>query len=210
MPVFFHFSTDEVYGDIVEGSHSETDLLKPSNPYSATKAAGDMLILAWARTHRVPYIILRPTNNYGIGQYPEKLIPKTCKLLQLGKKVPLHNGGKPKRMWLHAKDTAKSVIAIIEAGKENEIYNVSGNYETENINVVKQIVKNLFPMPDISKGPVPVDVDKYCDFTYSREGQDVRYSLDDSKLRALGWEPKAGFENELENIVDYYKENFIW
>lgn len=205
MPIFFHFSTDEVYGDIAQGSHTETDLLKPSNPYSATKAAADMLVLAWNRTYKVPYILLRPTNNYGIGQYPEKLIPKACKLLQLGRKIPLHNGGTPKRMWLHAKDTAKAVVAIIESGKENEVYNVSGNYETENIEIVRKIYGLL-----TTRAAADNNVEFACDFTYSRDGQDVRYSLDDSKLRKLGWEPKAIFDNELPSIVEYYKENFVW
>lgn len=209
MPVFLHFSTDEVYGDISSGSHTETDLLKPSNPYSATKAAADMLVLAWNRTYQVPYILLRPTNNYGVGQYTEKLIPKTCKLLQLGRKIPLHNHGTPKRMWLHAKDTAKAVIKIIESEVTNEIYNVSGNYETENIEVVKKVADLIYPNNnDHYESPISPSV--YCDFTYSRDGQDVRYSLDDSKLRKLGWEPKAVFDNELPSIVEYYKENFIW
>ena len=117
MPTLLHFSTDEVYGDIVSGAHKETDLLKPSNPYSATKAAADQLILAWNRTYQVPYNIVRPTNNYGIGQYVEKLIPKVCKFLSIGRKIPLHNNGEPFRMWLHAKDTAEAVIKIIESGK---------------------------------------------------------------------------------------------
>ena len=90
-PTFIHFSTDEVYGDIIDGEHIETDILKPSNPYSATKAAADQLILAWARTYKINYVIVRPTNNYGIGQYVEKLIPKSCKYLTLKRKIPLHN-----------------------------------------------------------------------------------------------------------------------
>ena len=134
MPIFLHFSTDEVYGDIVDGAHKETDLLKPSNPYSATKAAADQLILAWNRTYGLPYIIVRPTNNYGVGQYTEKLIPKVCKYLKLGKKIPLHDRGLPKRNWLHAKDTAKAIISVIESGKTNEIFNISGDFEQENIN----------------------------------------------------------------------------
>ena len=113
-PTLIHFSTDEVYGDIKEGFHIETDILKPSNPYSATKAAADQLILAWSRTYDMKYVIVRPTNNYGIGQYVEKLIPKSCKSLFLGKKIPLHNNGTPYRNWLHAKDTAMAVIKIIE------------------------------------------------------------------------------------------------
>ena len=113
LPILLHFSTDEVYGDIEEGAHTETDLLKPSNPYSATKAAADMLVLAWGRTYNLPYVIVRPTNNYGVGQYVEKLIPKTCKYLKLDKKVPLHNNGTPIRNWLHAHDTARAIITII-------------------------------------------------------------------------------------------------
>ena len=121
IPTLLHLSTDEVYGDISNGEHKETDLLKPSNPYSATKAAADMLILAWNRTYCIPYIILRPTNNYGIGQYIEKLIPKTCKYIKLGRKIPLHNNGKPIRNWLHAQDTAIAVTTLIE-NNVNEIF----------------------------------------------------------------------------------------
>jgi dTDP-glucose 4,6-dehydratase len=94
-PILFHFSTDEVYGDIVEGSHSEEDLLKPSNPYSASKASADMLILAWARTYGIKYVILRPTNNYGIGQHPEKLIPLSLKKLSNNQKIQLNDNGTP-------------------------------------------------------------------------------------------------------------------
>ena len=102
MPTLLHFSTDEVYGDIINGAHKEDDMLKPSNPYSATKAAADQLVTAWGRTYGLPYVIIRPTNNYGKWQYPEKLIPKTCKYLSMGRKIPIHEKGKPVRNWLHA------------------------------------------------------------------------------------------------------------
>jgi dTDP-glucose 4,6-dehydratase len=199
-PILLHFSTDEVYGDIVEGSHTEEDLLCPSNPYSATKAAADMLIMAWGRSYKVPYIIVRPTNNYGIGQYVEKLIPKSCKFLTLGKKIDLHSKGTPIRTWLHASDTAAAIITIIKAGVVNEIYNISGPYQTENINVVNKII-TLCKVPG-----------KYedCFNHMERQGQDVRYSIDDSKLKALGWKPKADFDKELVKIVKYYKNNFVW
>lgn len=199
-PIFLHFSTDEVYGDIVEGSHKETDLLKPSNPYSATKAAADMLILAWGRTYKLPYVIVRPTNNYGIGQYVEKLIPRTVKFLSLGKPIELHDEGKPVRTWLHAQDTSRAIISIIEAGCVNEIYNISGNYEVENIVVVKKIL-NLLYGSDNTDGKTT----KLC-----RVGQDMRYSIDDSKIKSLGWQPQADFNIELIGIVDYYKKNFVW
>ena len=200
-PIFIHFSTDEVYGDIDNGAHTEEDLLKPSNPYSATKAAADMLVLAWARTYNLPYVIVRPTNNYGIGQYVEKLIPKACKYLKLGKQIPLHNNGEPVRNWLHAKDTAEAVITIINSNVKNEIYNICGGFEQSNRITAEKIIKEYFGNTDYSS---------YINIGYKRQGQDVRYALDDSKLRCLGWEPKAIFDEDLKYIVQYYKNKFIW
>lgn len=200
-PVLLHFSTDEVYGDIVSGAHTETDLLKPSNPYSATKAAADMLITAWARTYDVPYIIVRPTNNYGIGQYVEKFIPKAVKNLHLGRPIIMHDHGTPRRTWLHVSDTAAAITTIIESGVQNEIYNISGNYEEQNIAIAVKIIDLLY---------LTVDHTQFMDFSEKRIGQDVRYAIDDSKLKKLGWEPVANFDTELPKIVDYYKDNFIW
>jgi len=201
-PALFHISTDEVYGDIVEGKHTEEDLLLPSNPYSASKAAADMLILAWARTYGVNYNILRPTNNYGIGQYPEKLIPLSVKNLMRGKKIRLHNNGAPLRNWLHAADTANAIMTIMEHGDLNEIYNVAGGFEQTNLSTVKKIIKHYNGNMENWKDCV--------DFSYSRVGQDVRYALDDNKLRNLGWAPKRAFHKEIGPIVEYYKKNFIW
>jgi dTDP-glucose 4,6-dehydratase len=201
-PVFFHFSTDEVYGDIIEGAHIETDALKPSNPYSASKAAADMLVLAWARTYNMEYIILRPTNNYGIGQYPEKLIPVTVKLLQRGREIRLHDAGEPVRNWLHSADTAGAVIAIIEAGTTNEIYNVAGGFEQKNKETVQKIVQSYFGDDR--------DPDPYTNLEHKRPGQDVRYALDDSKLQSLGWSAERLFDTEIQEIVEFYKKNFKW
>ena len=206
-PILLHFSTDEVYGDIEEGEHDENYLLKPSNPYSATKSAADMLVMAWGRTYDVPYMIIRPTNNYGIGQYVEKLIPKSVKLLGLGKKIPLHNQGTPYRNWLHASDTAEAVITLIEKGKIGEIYNVAGGFEQQNIDTVKQVITEFNQIVNWEDFH---DIDHYVDFSFSRLGQDVRYALNDSKIRALGWEPKSVFSESLKEIVKYYKTNFIW
>jgi len=201
-PIFFHFSTDEVYGDITNGEHLETDILKPSNPYSASKAAADMLVMAWARTYDLRFLILRPTNNYGIGQYPEKLIPIAVKMIMRGKKIKLHDNGEPIRNWLHADDTANAVVTLIEAGVENEIYNVAGGFEQKNIDTVTKILEAYFGEKR--------DWSLYLDFSYSREGQDVRYALNDEKLRALGWSPSKRFDKELIQIVDHYKKNFKW
>jgi dTDP-glucose 4,6-dehydratase len=201
-PVFFHFSTDEVYGDITEGEHVETDILSPSNPYSASKAAADMLILAWARTYNMKYIILRPTNNYGVGQYPEKLIPICVKHLMRGKRIRLHDRGQPVRNWLHSDDTASAVIKIIQSGKTNEIFNVAGGFEQENFKTVVGIVNSFF---DSETDPSP-----HLNLEHKRPGQDVRYALNDDKLRSLGWEPKKKFDEEISKIVKYYKKNFKW
>jgi dTDP-glucose 4,6-dehydratase len=201
LPTFIHFSTDEVYGDIENGSHGEKDILKPSNPYAATKAAADQLILAWARTYNLPYVILRPTNNYGIGQYVEKLIPKSVKFLSLDRKIPLHNSGTPIRNWLNADDTAEAVMVVIDSKVQNEIFNICGGFEQSNLETVSKIINLMLPNENI---------DDHLDLHIVRVGQDIRYALDDSKLRALGWSPKKIFDQELPKIVEYYKNNFIW
>jgi dTDP-glucose 4,6-dehydratase len=203
-PTFLHFSTDEVYGDIDKGSHKETDLLKPSNPYSATKAAADMLVLAWARTYNIPYVIVRPTNNYGIGQYTEKLIPKTCKYLGLDRKIPLHNNGTPIRNWLHAADTANAIITIIKNGVQNEIFNIAGHFEQDNLTTVCKILECYHGLACTD------NVIKKHIAQAKRLGQDVRYAINDDKLWKLGWYPRKQFDEELPAIVDYYKEKFIW
>lgn len=201
-PILFQFSTDEVYGDIVEGEHYETDNLSPSNPYSASKAAADLMIKAWCRTYDLEYVILRPTNNYGCYQYPEKLIPLSVKNLIRNIKIKLHDEGKPIRNWLHVEDTANAVIAIIESGKVNEIYNVAGGFEQENIETVKKIVNSYY-----NKN---IDWKKFIDLGYKRVGQDVRYAINDNKLRSIGWKPKKVFDKELAKIVKFYKDNFKW
>ena len=203
VPRFIHFSTDEVYGDISSGEHIETDTLKPSNPYSATKAAADQLIIAWARTYGIPYNIIRPTNNYGIGQYVEKLIPKTCKFLTLNRKIPLHNQGAPVRNWLHAQDTASAVLKVIESNAVNEIFNVAGGFEQSNIETVKKVI-NCYFEKEFS------NYDNFIDFNLERPGQDLRYALNDDKIKNLGWAPTCNFDKEIVKIVEYYKGNFVW
>ena len=203
IPRLIHFSTDEVYGDISSGDHIETDILRPSNPYSATKAAADQLITAWSRTYNIPYNIIRPTNNYGIGQYVEKLIPKSCKFLSLGRKIPLHNQGTPIRNWLHAKDTASAVYTIIQSGETNEIYNVAGGFEQSNLETVKKVIDCYYENQAF-------DFREFINFDLERPGQDVRYALNDDKIRNLGWKPICDFDKEIVDIVKHYKGNFIW
>tara|TARA_R110000824_G_scaffold128983_3_gene290136 strand:- start:7298 stop:8248 length:951 start_codon:yes stop_codon:yes gene_type:complete len=201
-PIFFQISTDEVYGDLDTGYHKESDLLKPSNPYSASKAAADMLITAWSRTYDLDYVMLRPTNNYGIGQYPEKLIPIAVKSLKRGRKISLHNQGTPIRNWLHADDTAEAAILLIEKEAKNEIFNVAGGYEQTNADTVRKILYYYYGED--------TPLSEFVNSADERDGQDMRYALDDSKLRSLGWKPNKKFDEEISGIVDYYKDNFIW
>ena len=177
-------------------------MLKPSNPYSATKAAADQLILAWARTFAVPYVIVRPTNNYGVGQYIEKFIPNSIKALSLGRPIPLHDAGLPSRTWLYAGDTAEAIITLIESGVQNDIFNISGNYEEQNIVIARKIVNRV--IGDVA------DYSPYFDLSVRRQGQDVRYAINDAKIKALGWVPRANFDVELAKIVYHYLNNFVW
>lgn len=209
-PILFHVSTDEVYGDIVEGYHKETDVLNPSNPYSAAKAAADLFIQAWHRTYGIDYFILRPTNNYGQGQYPEKLIPLSIKNLRRGKKIKLHNKGAPVRTWLHVEDTVNAILRIVDNGEINQIYNVSSKFEQKNIETVKQIIDIYYDLCyDLERENWKKHVDI---FDYIREGQDIRYALDDNKLRALHWKEVRNFKDELTKIVseEIKKEVIRW
>ncbi len=189
-PLFVQISTDEVYGDIVEGSHAECDVLVPSNPYAATKAAADMLVQSWGRTYGVSWNIIRPCNNYGLHQYPEKLIPKSTWRMRRGLPAILHGDGNYRRSWLHAEDAVEAILAVIEKGQRNQIYNVGGGEELRNIDVLRGIAKIMGILEDAAWISAE-----------DRSGQDVRYSLDDRRLRALGWRPRRVFREELVKIV---------
>lgn len=190
-PLFVQISTDEVYGDISEGEHSEESILFPSNPYSASKAAADMLVKSWGRTYDLPWMILRPTNNYGLHQYPEKLIPKSAWRMMRGKKAIMHGDGSYVRCWLHAEDTCEAILTAIEKGRPGEIYNISGDDELRNIEILSMIADITGTPP----GEAWVSIE-------DRSGQDVRYGLNDAKLRALGWAPRRHIRDELPVIVE--------
>jgi len=167
-----------------------------------------MLILAWARTYNINYVIVRPTNNYGIGQYVEKLIPKAVKFLSVDRILPLHDGGKPIRNWLHAEDTANAVLKIIDSNVRNEIYNICGGYEQSNYETASKIINAFYALN--GQKASKADILKNLDLSYNRVGQDCRYALNDNKLRSLGWTPSHKFDDDLSEIVKFYKENFIW
>ena len=202
-PLFFQVSTDEVYGDRIEGSFDETAALIPSNPYAATKAAADMLIESWSRTHGLDYIIARPSNNYGENQYPEKLVPTTVRCLQRGKKIKLHNKGLPIRSWTHVEDTAEAFILLYEKACRNNIYNIQSDYEQTNFITVTKIINAYFMGAIDVKIP---DYDEHIDYSYDRPGQDIRYSISCESIKNYGWTPKKDFDEEIVKLVDFYKK----
>ena len=202
-PLFFQVSTDEVYGDKEEGSFDETAALMPSNPYAATKAAADMLVESWSRTHGLDYIIARPSNNYGENQYPEKLIPTVIRRLQREQKVKLHNKGLPVRSWTHVEDTAEAFILLYEKACRNNIYNIQSDYEQNNFVTVTKIINVYF------MGAINVEIpnyDEHIDYEYDRPGQDVRYSISCESIKNYGWTPKKNFDKEIVKLVNFYKK----
>jgi len=201
-PILLHFSTDEVYGDIHEGLFHEDSLLNPSNPYAATKAAGDMIIQAWARTFEHKYILVRPTNNYGEYQYPEKLIPIAVKNLQREHPIILHDKGTPERTWLHAKDTAKAIFMLMNQEITEGVFNVSGPDILPNIDIVKAIIKAFHGSEN--------DWEQYVDLSHNRQGQDVRYAVDDSKIKSLGWSPTHRVIDDIPDLVGHFKKFYRW
>lgn len=184
-PIFIQISTDEVYGDILNGSFDENDRLKPSNPYSATKAAADQLVMGWGRTYDIKYRICRSCNNYGYAQRAEKLIPKTMKLASKGIKVGVHGSGQYSREWIYVGDNCEAIFLIMTNGNDGEIYNISSGVELTNIEVVKKVLKVVGQPKD------------FFEFTENRPGQDIRYSVNYEKIKSLGWKPKMTLDEYL-------------
>jgi dTDP-glucose 4,6-dehydratase len=188
-PLFFHISTDEVYGDIEEGSFKETDKLNPSNPYSATKACSEMLINSYHRTYGIEYVMTRSGNNYGPRQYEEKLIAKCISCLKSGDKIPVHGDGSYIRDWTHVEDNVEAILSIIKKKIKNECFNIAANNYIKNIEVVKAIIKKFNKTED------------EIQFVEDRWGQDIRYSVDTSKItKSTGWKPKYFYGLNLDFI----------
>ena len=188
-PLFVQISTDEVYGDIAQGDFREDDNLKPSNPYSATKAAAEHLITSYHRTYGVEYLITRSSNNYGERQYEEKLIAKSIACLKSGRKIPLHGDGTYLRDWIYVKDNARAILDLIKMNVKNETFNISGGLHLSNNEVVQQVC-SWFDKRDWSSNVT---------YTENRIGQDVRYSISHEKLLNFGI--KIPKRNELFNFT---------
>ncbi len=196
---FIQISTDEVYGQVVEGSSGESDRLDPRNPYSAAKAAGELLAMSYFTTYNLPVVVTRSSNNYGPFQFPEKVIPLFITNLIRGKKVPLYGEGKNIRDWLYVADNCEAIEAILQKGKAGEVYNVGGNEELQNIELTKKILAEL------GKG------EEMIQRVTDRLGHDLRYSLDCGKIeKELGWKAKTAFEKGLKETVEWYKKNENW
>ncbi|MDD4979745.1 MAG: dTDP-glucose 4,6-dehydratase [Candidatus Omnitrophica bacterium] len=196
---FIQISTDEVYGEIKEGKFTEQSPLKPNSPYAASKAAADLFIGSYIRTHGLPAIIIRPCNNYGPWQYPEKLIPLAVLKILRKEKIPVYAAGKNIREWLYVEDCIKGVLRIIEKGKTGEIYNLGSQQERQNIEVVKFLLHILKKRQDLIA------------FVKDRPGHDLRYSLDSSKVfKETGWKAKLNFKDGLRVTVEWFVGHRDW
>jgi dTDP-glucose 4,6-dehydratase len=191
-------STDEVYGSIDSGSFTETDTIKPSSPYSASKAGGDLQVLAYHTTYGTPVMITRGSNTYGPYQYPEKLIPLFVTNALEGEKLPLYGDGLNVRDWLHADDHADGIEFVLRGGEPGEIYNVGGGNERTNREITSIILDELGLGEDTIK------------WVADRPGHDRRYSLDSSKMAAAGWTPEVDFEEGLRSTIRWYRDNQEW
>ncbi len=195
---FVHISTDEIYGQIIRGSFRETDKLEPRNPYSASKAGAELLARSFFITHNVPVVITRSSNNFGPYQHPEKMIPLFITNAMQNKKLPLYGDGKNIRDWLHVADNCKAIDLVMHEGKTGEIYNIGGDNERMNIDITRLILKFLGKPESL------------IEFVRDRPGHDIRYSLDSTKIKKLGWRTEFKFEEALRQTVEWYKKNSWW
>jgi dTDP-glucose 4,6-dehydratase len=195
---FLHISTDEVYGSIAEGSFRETDPLEPRSPYSASKAGSDLIALSYHSTYGLPVIVTRSSNNFGPYQFPEKVIPLFVTNLLDGEKVPLYGDGLNVRDWCFVEDNCAGVDIVLRAGSVGEIYNIGAGNEVPNRFLTESILEILG------------HDESMIDYVEDRLGHDRRYSIDISKVRALGWSPRREFREALEATVAWYRDNRSW
>lgn len=195
---FLHISTDEVYGSRDKGYFKEDDSLSPSSPYAASKAGADRLAYSYWVTHGLPIIILRPSNNFGPYQYPEKFIPLFVTNALEDKSLPLYGKGTNIRDWLYVEDNCRAIDLVMRKGKLGEAYNVGANNEVQNVKIAERIVELLGKPRSLIK------------FVPDRLGHDKRYALDCRKIHALGWKPRARFDDAMAKTVRWYEGNPNW
>jgi dTDP-glucose 4,6-dehydratase len=195
---FEQISTDEVYGSRAEGSFKETDLLNPSSPYSASKAAADLLVNAYHVTYGMDVTVTRSTNNYGPKQHPEKLIPRLITNALRGKPMPIYGSGNNVRDWIYVQDNCRAIHSVLEKGEKGQIYNIAGGNERKNTDIAKEILRTL-SLPDTM-----------IEYVADRPGHDFRYSLNCEKIHRLGWKPQVQLEHGLQRTVDWYRSNEWW
>ena len=197
---YLQVSTDEVYGAIASGSWEEDEPLKPNSPYSASKAGADLLVLAYSKTYGMNVGITRCCNNYGLRQYPEKIIPLFVSNLIDGKRVPIYGEGNQIREWIHVDDHCRGVFAVLVNGNPGEVYNIAGTDEFQNIDLARKIIAYFEKSEDTA-----------FEFVADRKGHDIRYSLTGNKIRKeLGFEPSIDFETGLRETIDWYVANESW
>jgi dTDP-glucose 4,6-dehydratase len=195
---FIHISTDEVYGSISESSFRESDVLEPRSPYSASKAGSDLIALAYHATYGLPTIVTRSSNNFGPFQFPEKLIPLFVTNLLDDKKVPLYGDGMNIRDWCYVGDNCRGVDLVLRSGTVGEIYNIAGDHEVPN----RALTSELLSLLGRDESMV--------EYVPDRLGHDRRYSIDNAKIRALGWAPEDDFRDALAGTVEWYRGNRWW
>jgi dTDP-glucose 4,6-dehydratase len=205
---FYHISTDEVYGSLGdEGLFTEETPYDPKSPYSASKASSDHLVRAYQNTYGLPVVISNCSNNYGPNQFPEKLIPLVINNLRYNKPIPVYGKGENIRDWLYVEDHAVAIDRIYHKGRNGETYNIGGNNEWMNIDLIRLLCKIM----DKKLNNAPGTGESQITYVKDRAGHDLRYAIDSSKIsRELGWEPSVTFETGLEKTVDWYLGNLDW
>jgi len=206
---FQHISTDEVFGSLgLTGQFTEATPYAPNSPYSASKAASDHLVRAWQHTYGLPTLTTNCSNNYGPYHFPEKLIPLTIIRALRGERLPVYGAGENERDWLHVEDHAEALTLVLQKGKPGETYNVGGDSERRNIDVVREICRLL---DELLANSTNRPHERLIEFVTDRPGHDQRYAIDASKIRSeLGWRPRHNFEDGLRATVHWYLDHRGW
>src|ERR1700726_79893 len=194
---FVHISTDEVYGDIPAGSDASEDFpLRPSSPYSASKAASDLLVRSYVRTYKFPALITRSSNNYGPYQFPEKFLPRMITNALRDNSLPIYGDGKQERDWLHVEDNCRGILAVLERGRIGEVYNIGGSHVEENLAMAQRLLRYTGKPESLLR------------YVADRPGHDRRYALNSGKIeRELGWKPEISLDNGVRQTIEWYQDN---